>query len=375
MRSKFLYFSKKYLIVLFLFSLQSGLAMASQANACLAVYDSHYYSKMLAQQNFSGLARFNGLWFEVVIPHSTENGTVLEYKQLDVWSEVLKSFESIGPEERLLAQKKLDLYKDKFNSITSIFKEIAIAHQASMKSRVKDLESFRDKIIDRARAGFLDFDSINDAMGIRLVVSGASKLVAPIFDKSLDSNPPENYQSDLISYYSSLLNLSKTQIISNVVIKGRLNDRSKNKYYRAVHLTIDMDGFPVELQIMTKSMSVWHSWDHQRAYKPKSTDMKYVERLRSYSQYWAMLVRTIEDAIVYKQNPNVINEFLKKIGIEFHYEQYPVRNYPQGLAYIDAILARIYDIKTEDKFVGDYSKGPIQNQRQLAKEFAQPGHF
>ncbi len=363
------------MIVLLLLGMQSRMALAGQPNACLAVYDSNYYSKILAQQNFSGLARFNGLWFEVAIPHTTENGTVLEYKQLDVWSAVLKSFDSISPEERQLAQRKLNLYKEKFNSIIGFFKEVAYVHSASLKSRIKELESFRDKIINKAKAGIQEFDKIDDVMGVRLMVSPASVLVAPVFNKSLDSQKPEDYQNELISYYSSQLGLAVSQSITKVEIKGGLNDRSDNKFYRAVHLTINMDGLPVELQIMTKSMSVWHFWDHQKAYKPKSQDSNYVKRLRAYSRFWARIIREVEDVAVYKQDPNTVNEFLRRIGIEFHFELYPMRNYPQGLAYVDSILSRFYSINPEDRFAGDYSTGTIQNQRQLGREFAHPGRF
>lgn len=360
------------LLITLFFLLPTRSFSVTGSDKCVVLYDPSYYTNLIAKENLGALARVDGEWFEVLVPQSTAKGVTLEYKKLREWSEVVTAFSDVTAAERFVAQNKMIQYVEKVTTITRFFKNLARRKNASMSMRLKELESLRDKIIEKIKSGragnFFEFDSIDDFLGFRFLVNRSSELLEP---SQIKLDLP---QDQLASFYAEKLGI-RTEDILDVGIKGNdAYEKRMKKFYRAVHLAVLVEGVPVELQIMTRSMAQWHFWDHPRVYKAKSTDKAYVAQLKYYSEFWVRFIRTIEDATPDQNGRGDINEFLGNYGLRIT-KEFDMHNLESSLENIDAYMAEKLGVQENDRFLGNKSVITRAKKNQLFKDLNVPQLF
>lgn len=314
-----------------------------RAKQCLFSYFSP--KQIITYEKLQDLVDFHNEWYEVVIP--TERG--FEYHQTKSWLEVEKSLENLETEQKEFISDLLWRAHGKHSEVVEHFKPIAIQNRAELRTRVKDVHSLRRKIIDRSKSfqsasKVFSIEELNDLIGIRFTLPEGANLL--------------NFKGD-VEFFAKQLNLSTKQIVE-VEIKGNSEDQKKGKFYRAIHLALRPDSETrVEVQLMSKAMYLWHSWDHPTVYKSKSADGVYREKLKKYSQAWVRIIRLAEDlfALEGKQSlekQNELRRFLSENGID------PRVNRNILPQIIDSRLGTQLEIRYEDRIIMEKHKGNVQ---------------
>lgn len=196
-----------------------------------------------------------------------------------------------------------------------------------------------------------------------------SDLLKPLH---LDSLDPQQLQGELKKYYSEKLGLANSGIvIDKVVVKGNLEEQSKDKFYRAIHLTMLIGKkIPVEVQLMSKSMSIWHSWDHPKVYKTKYIDPDYVSQLKKYSLFWVKMIRAIEDLSGEPNGASQIKLLLASHGIESSTYPYSRGSIGSWLEWVDVVLSQQMKIWPNDRFLSSEGIISAAQKKLLFKELA-----
>lgn len=315
-----------------------------QANECLVTYFSPQKKILFSQLN--EYVEHHGDWYELAIP--TEKG--FEHKIVNSWVEVTRLFEQVPTEHKERVRRLLWSAERKREQLIEHFKPLAEKYRAQFKVRIKDINSLRRKILDKAASGSFSLDELNDLLGVRLVVPADSELVN--YESALREYSRLNHlevqtealKEKILKYhFADLFHLEKKSIIE-VEIKGTHKEMEKGRYYRAIHLALRPDNETrVEVQIMTEGMQLWHSWDHPKVYKGKIANVEYKERLKKYSQSWVSMIRLIEDI---QRNNTSVDEFYKVIKDLNLSDKLPMRM----IAYLlDSRLATLFDIKVSDR--------------------------
>jgi ppGpp synthetase/RelA/SpoT-type nucleotidyltranferase len=276
-------------------------------------------------------------WFEVVIP--TERGFEFQVVHDPVHAQKLLS--SVPEAHRKKIEDSLNEVADHYQSIIEKLKAIAIAHHTQLQFRMKDPESIRNKIIDRAQSyqrqgRIFQLQDLHDIAGARLVVDRGSALYS---------------MSQSKKHWAQLLKIPQNQILK-IEIKGNSEDQAKGKYYRAVHLIIAHEsGVRFELQVLTKAIKHWHRWDHGHVYKNTSSDKAYLEKLKNYSVSWVKIIRLLEDL---KSNPESkspqrqISEIQRTTGVDFTWANWPF--------ILDGQMASHFEISFNDRLLVESNK-------------------
>lgn len=325
------------LIIAFILVMNS-FSWAANTKQCLYSYFSP--SQIISYEKLEDLVDFHNQWYEVVVP--TERG--FEYKQAQSWLEVERSLEKLEPQQKDFVTDLLWQAHGRHSDVIDHFKPVAIANRAEFRTRIKDIASLRRKIIDRAKSyqsrdRIFSTQDLNDIIGIRFTLPEGSELL--------------NFKGDT-AFFAKHLNLNPNQILE-VEIKGGAEEQQKGRFYRAIHLTVQMDGNTrVEVQLMSKAMYLWHSWDHPIVYKSKMTDILYKEKLKQYSQTWVRIIRLAEDILSGQKK----EELLRKLLIQNQIDPKISRQILPQI--IDSRLSSALSIHYEDRIIMEKYKGELE---------------
>lgn len=276
-------------------------------------------------------------WLEVVIP--TERGFEFQVVQDPVQAQKLLS--SAPEAHRKKIEDSLNEVADHYQSIIEKLKAIAVYHRTQLQFRMKDPESIRNKIFDRAQSyqeqgRIFQIQDLHDIAGGRLIVDRGSPLYS---------------MSNSKKHWAQLLKIPQNRIIE-IEIKGNPEEQAKGKHYRAVHLIIAHEsGVRFELQVLTKAIKHWHKWDHAHVYKNTTSDKQYLERLKSYSVNWVQIIRLLEDLKSDPQSKSLQKQLLeiqKTSGIDFTWANWPF--------IMDGYLANYFDISYSDRLLVESNK-------------------
>jgi hypothetical protein len=232
--------------------------------------------------------------------------------------------------------------------------------------------SLRDKIIEKAEESAgegkaFSFDRLDDFIGIRLMFDPGSDFLTPLSSYSRMS------EQQVLEFYTKKLGFDKsggTKTINKIEFKGQLDDQQKGRFYRAVHLSISIEGVPVELQIMTRSVALWHFWDHPKAYKPETSDPEYKKSLKLYSRFWIRFIRAVEDFKAGESDGRDMVSLLSQYRLDAPVEPGPNGNSVNWFLYYDRALAAYLGIAPSDRFLGKDSIVSQSSQRFLFKEMS-----
>lgn len=341
-------------------------------HSCYFFYNPRAAQEFIDSANLSDLARIQGQWFEIVVPRYEGDQIAFEYKKVSKWEAVEDSFAETGIYERQVATAKLDEYVKGFKNITRHFAKVAQTQRATMKARIKDINSLRNKIIDRAKdytaeGKVFTFERLDDFIGVRLMMEPDTILSRII--KNRDGADNVSFRR----YFAKELGFDpNTDAISKVEFKGGAEDNAKGKFYRAAHVTVRMpDGIPVEVQLMSKNTAIWHEWDHPKVYKSGRTGAELM-RLKKYSQLWIRLINTFEDIKVGIQPETSLPTLLSEFGFPVNGSRPVIQRSNSWLLSLDTALARSLEISPEDRFLGNTSVLSASTQRSLIRQLAVP---
>lgn len=337
--------------------------------SCYFFYNPKAPRQFIENANLSDLARLNGQWFEIIIPTLTDGKMGFEYKKVSDWSHVEASFSNIEIGDRGFAKAKLEEYVKGFKNVTRHFSMVARMNSASMKTRIKDIDSLRNKIIDRAKAYSLQghmftFERLDDFIGVRLMLEPNSELLIP--------GDPED--PAVLRRFARHLGFVNNSAIEKIEFKGGAEDQEKQRYYRAVHVTVRMpDGIPVEVQLMSKSTAIWHQWDHPKVYKATTGNPWQKSKLKYYSTFWIRLINTLEDSRGTFAQGEAISDLLNEY--EFPPQPKPMHKGASWFKDLDDSIANWLALPISDRFLGAESALSQSAQRQLFRNLSDPRHF
>lgn len=325
--------------VFFIFILlQATLSLAADVKQCLFSYFSPH--QIIAYEKLQDLVDFHNDWYEVVIP--TQRG--FEFKEARSWGEVESSLDKLDPQQKDFISDLLWQAHSTHTDVINHFKPLAIQNHAAFRTRVKDIASLRRKIIDRAKSyseqnKVFKSEELNDIIGVRFTLPEGSELL--------------NFNGDKY-FFAKHLNLKPEHIVE-VEVKGDQQDQKKGRFYRAIHLALRLDqGTRVEVQLMSKAMYLWHSWDHPVVYKSKITDQDYKQRLKVYSQTWVRIIRLVEDILAGEKKEEQLREILWQNRIN------PLVSKQILPQIIDSRLGADLNIHYEDRIIMEKYKDGLQ---------------
>lgn len=324
------------LIIAFILVINS-FSWAANTKQCLYNYFSP--RQIISYEKLQDLVDFHNEWYDVVIP--TERG--FEYKQAQSWLEVERSLDKLEPQQKDFVTDLLWQAHGRHSDVIDHFKPLAIENRAEFRTRIKDIASLRRKIIDRAKSyqnrdQIFSPQNLNDIIGIRFTLPEGAELL--------------NFKGD-VDFFAKRLNLDPKQILE-VEIKGGVEEQQKGRFYRAIHLAVQIDtNTRVELQLMSKAMYLWHSWDHPIVYKSKITDDLYKDKLKRYSQTWVRIIRLAEDVLSGEKKDDQLRELLIQNQIDPKVSRQIL---PQV---IDSRLSSVMGIHYEDRIIMEKYKGEL----------------
>lgn len=341
--------------------------------SCYFFYNPKAPQEFIENANLSDLARLNGQWFEIAVPRIEGNEVAFEYKKVSKWQQVEDSFEGVSVFYRHIATTKMEQYVTGFKDVTRFFTDVARSQRATMKARLKDINSLKNKIIDRAKAYAADgkaftFERLDDFIGVRLMLNHDSKLLVVIKDPIAQATP-EMYQ-----YFARELGFGdNVDAIVKIEFKGDMADIENGKFYKAAHVTVRMpDGIPVEVQLMSKNTAIWHQWDHPKVYKSQHSLGIERKKLKFYSQFWIRLINSLEDLRGGNGDITQLSGLLREYGISARPKGNSLMESTQWLLRIDEQIVQDLDIKPEDRFLGLTSMLSAGTQRAFFRQISVP---
>lgn len=338
--------------------------------SCVNFYDPTASRKIIEKENLSSVARYKGEWFEVAVPRF--DGAVLDFvfRKTNDPREMESLVADSDFKVRQMVRNRIDEYVRPFGLIVDHFQAVADSRGAKMEARMKEFESFRDKLINQAKQAEMEgktvpFTRIDDFNGVRLVTPYRSDLTLPM---------REGYKmrkDEVKEYYARLLDIPVTSI-ERVDIKGDYSEMIQNKFYQAIHLTLVMHGVPVEVQIMSESMAAWHHWDHPKVYKTKITDENYKQELNRYSRFWARLIRSLEENDGTQEASARIRDIIVGYGVKSVLKEFVYSTSSNWLLKVDQAYAERFGIVESDRILGSKSVLDPFEQMNLLTTLAQP---
>jgi ppGpp synthetase/RelA/SpoT-type nucleotidyltranferase len=236
----------------------------------------------LCRYSISDLYYNENGWMNVVVP--TQNG--FEITKIENPLRLHQVVDAKAVENQKAVDEFINDVALHYEDVIEKLKPIAIEYHAQFKFRLKDPNSLRNKIIERAKKYPEDFgrlfkiSDLHDVVGARLIVKVGNPLHR--FDESKE-------------VWAKLLKIKPSQILE-VEVKGKKEECQGGKCYRAVHLAIELSrGVRFELQIHSRAVSHWHGWDHKTVYKNPKLEGEAKKQHRAYSQAWIKTITLLED--------------------------------------------------------------------------------
>ncbi|MFN9067546.1 MAG: hypothetical protein ACK5V3_09975, partial [Bdellovibrionales bacterium] len=269
-------------------------------------------------------------WINVVIPGP--NG--FEVKQVDNPLRLPQIMNARILDQQKAVDEFINEVANHYEDVLDKLKPIAIKYHAQFNFRLKDPESLRNKIIERAKkypeswGRLFQISDLHDVVGTRLIVKPGSPLHR--FD-----------ESKLI--WAQLLKIKPEQILE-VEIKGSKADCNRGKCYRAVHLAIELSqGARFELQIHSKGVSHWHGWDHRTVYKNEKLSSDEIKQYKEYSQAWIKTIGLLEDIHMGRASVDELKKLHSDLDINFGWLSWA--------SILDQFLANKFEIPYESRFI------------------------
>ncbi len=257
-------------------------------------------------------------------------------------------------------QTLLEKAQESFPAIVADFIKWAHFYHASFFARIKSEESLSAKPAIRSNENQpYTLDHVRDTVGLRFILPIQSPLL----------KTQNKHDLALLLGMSTDQSETRTQSwkpyhLLSVKAKGTDIDQQNNKFYRATHLTMqDRNGLKFELQLMSRFVADWHSWDHDLVYKPRTSNPEYLKNVKKYSLAWIHLITLLEDIYINKANKNDLVVLLK----ETLNMKMDLRN-PHWLLNFDHALISTLQIQSEDQFFHEYHDNKITVRKQAAKD-------
>lgn len=335
----------------------------AEANQCYSFYSQT--SIMLSDD----LVRENGDWFEVALPYENEGNIFYVYKKIKLWEEVTTYLDTLPIETRFATKNRLEQIQTKFDDIVLRYQNIAQQYGGILKARIKDYGSLRNKIIEKAKKNSaeqnIDLDSIDDLIGLRLVVPSNSIWLSPLMAIQTKVGKSDDRVKKVTQEFRAFLAdqlTIKPEWIDKIDFKGvSQEDIQKKGYYRAIHVTFRPDGqTTTEFQIMSRDISVWHAWDHPKRYKGKFNSEDYGNKMEKYSSFWIQTIRYLEDIEILSLDNTSERAKFDRLRQFLYLNRVPMDLYEGIKIYgrrwifaLDDYIAKSLKIEEEDRFLGE----------------------
>jgi len=291
MLKTYLYFQVAFLVFTVSLSLYSAPPQKSLItfNECLryihtGVSEFHTFSNNHLRLNSS-------LEYEVLVHEYDQVYKIKSFKTLEEANYELSRQKHFIDWELFIKENTKDYHKtlDSINELLSQFDK-----SYEVDSRIKEVTSLKNKVFDwmaneikKGRKGEFDLKKINDLLGTRIIVN----------------NNEDRKQLAKLFY----LNKRKNKKLINI------ETHRKTSGYRANHIDyIGSHGRPLELQILTKRMKVWDSWNHDLVYKsslPKNDP--YLKKLKEYGKKISDYIQYLDN----NQTPPISYPDYQKFGV------------------------------------------------------------
>ena len=195
---------------------------------------------------------------------SQENGSCI---YLDV-----SKYETYNESKKIEAIKK---YRDIINPFLKKCKKRLIElfsyadpmeQQFNISSRLKTVKSIKEKFERKKKEGkaYKCFTSMRDIAGLRVVTPSYSEM-------------------------SFVVNKIRSETIWKVLKVDTIINYSPDNIYRAIHIDIDIEGYPAEIQIITRRGNIIadasHVLTYKGPYKKNTSVVSYLENLSNYVLY------------------------------------------------------------------------------------------
>lgn len=165
-------------------------------------------------------------------------------------------------------------------------------------ARMKDAADVAPKI---ARRGWLNLEPMTDYAGARIVVkntNGAEKVAADI-EKHLQVRDAYNGQGQQEMDILGQEHIDGKETMVVTIKKDKDNpDRlhiGSDSGYRAMHIVVEVDGKPVEIQIQTESIFKWGKIQHALIYKNENLPAETRKQLNEYCRSAAAYLTALEN--------------------------------------------------------------------------------
>ena len=227
-------------------------------------------SRTVPQQRVAVLrnhVRFADDKYQILLPLG---GGKYKVVQFDDFTEAAKVLETIT--DPIDVSAIISRYASGFDKVDEYFRNIAMQKSVAVTSRQKDFVRLKDKMFDRSvKKQNWELSRLDDIIGWRFVAEDKNQI------------------DDLVK------SIKKTPGTKVKFYEKRISPRG----YRAHHVILEMpDGRVVEVQVMTKRMSRWSAWNHDRVYKPSSAkDDPYLAKLTEYNRAIIEYLNGLDDGV------------------------------------------------------------------------------
>ncbi len=205
--------------------------------------------------------------YEVLLPISDQGFKIVKVQSLSRARLLARSIEQPLDLRALIAARTPDL-----EQLLSILRNFHREDDSiSISARTKEPDSLKRKVFDRVKKRGEDFriSDIDDLVGARLAVPTLA---------------------DVDDVAAQLKTVSGLEVLKYEPIHYE-------RGYRAIHVTVrTAAGAVFEVQVMTRRMLAWVTWNAKRVYKPGELDNQpYLARLKSYDREVVNYLNALDD--------------------------------------------------------------------------------
>ncbi len=187
-------------------------------------------------------------------------------------------------------------YEDVMGFLTEIGKDpaLGVSQEFPPKGRMKAADDIAPKLV---RRGWQDMAPLTDVAGTRIVVrsnADAEAVIARIQEKykireaymkdgsmEADLMTPAEMKSKGIKEEDGVVWIDAKLDQDGI---HRLVDGHPASGYRALHIVVEVDGKPVEIQIKTEAMHEWGEIEHKLVYKNKDLPAEVLDPIKKFRQ-------------------------------------------------------------------------------------------
>lgn len=228
----------------------------------------------------------------------------LEVKQVRTLEEAFPLLGTI--EKPLNLQLMITAAEDALGRILEDLKGVGKIEKASeFSTRPKDVEKLKKKIFDKT----LETPIEKPFKYVSAQAGEGGKFIAP--GRQIDDFAGARY---IVPDKKTLLAVAKRLGTPEKVAAKKIAPWSRYEWiqykrgYRAVHITLEVEGVPVEIQIMTERTASWSKWNHDRVYKSAhSKNSAYFYNLKRYNQDIVDYLNALDSGLDVSVKPNPKN--------------------------------------------------------------------